>query len=58
MEEPAARASVNDVVRRFNDLDDGWIETMEREDICERIFDILDAAGFEADEDWLGERDW
>jgi len=58
VDEALARAYVDDAVRLFNDLDDGWIVTTEREDICDRISDILAAAGFEPDEDWFCEREW
>jgi hypothetical protein len=57
-DERAARSAVDACVRRFNDLDDGWICTIEREDICEQVGRAVEAAGFECDEDWLGERDW
>jgi hypothetical protein len=56
--EEAARAAVDECVRRFNTLDDGWICTIEREDIYEQIGRVVDSCGFECDEDWLGERDW
>lgn len=53
-----AREAVAECIRRFNSLDDGWICTIEREDICEQIGRVIDACGFECDEDWVGERDW
>lgn len=56
--EGAARRAVDECVRRFNDLDDGWICTIEREDICEQIYTVVEACGFECDEDWTSERDW
>jgi len=56
--EEAARRAVDECVRRFNALDDGWICTIEREDIYEQIGRIVDLCGFECDEDWLAERDW
>lgn len=58
MSEAAARAAVDECVRRFNHLDDGWIGTIEREDIFEEIGRAIDLCGFEYDEEWLGERDW
>ena len=58
LDEEAARSAVDACVRRFNDLDDGWICTIEREDIYEQIGLVVEAAGFECDEGWLGERDW
>ena len=60
--EPAeddVRAAVAASVRRFNSLnDEGWICTLEREDIYEQIAKAIDLCGFECDEDRLGERDW
>src|SRR5438270_10240211 len=56
--EEAAQRAVDACVRRFNDLDDGWICTIEREDIFEQIGRVIDACGFDFDEDWLDERDW
>ena len=34
--EEAVRGAVDECLRRFNDLDNGWICTTEREDICEQ----------------------
>jgi hypothetical protein len=56
--EEAARRAVDECVRRFNGLDDGWICTTEREDIYEQVGRVVDAAGFNCQEDWLDERDW
>jgi hypothetical protein len=56
--EEATRAAVDECVRRFNALDDGWICTQEREDIYEQVGRVVDACGFEFDEDWMGEREW
>lgn len=56
--EPIARAAVAECVRRFNAMDDGWICTIEREDICEQIARVVTASGFDCDDDWLNERDW
>ena len=59
LSEDAARAAVDACVRRFNDLDDeGWICTVEREDINEQVGWVIDLCGFEYDEDWVTERDW
>ena len=55
--EKAARRAVAACVRRFNKLDDGWICTIEREDICEQIETVVELCGFECDEDWI-DRDW
>jgi hypothetical protein len=57
--EDAVRRLVDECVRRFNDMDeDGWICTVEREDIFEQIGRVVDLCGFEYSEDWIGERDW
>jgi hypothetical protein len=57
--EDVARRAIDECVRRFNDLDeDGWICTIEREDIYEQIGRVVDLCGFEYDEDRVGERDW
>ncbi len=59
MSEEAAREAVDACVHRFNDLDgDGWINTIEREDIYEQIGRVIDLCGFGYDEEWVGERDW
>jgi hypothetical protein len=56
------RSAVSACVRRFNDLDEldpnSWIFTIEREDIAEIIWKVIDLAGFEGDEDWLEDREW
>ncbi|HEY2587451.1 MAG TPA: hypothetical protein VGI81_17025 [Tepidisphaeraceae bacterium] len=57
-DEDDVRTAVSECVTRFNDLDDGWIMTIEREDIAEAIFAVVDLAGFEADEAWIDDRDW
>lgn len=56
--EEAARRVVDACVRRFNDLDDGRICTIEREGIFDQIGRVIDACGLDYDEDWLDERDW
>jgi hypothetical protein len=56
--ENAARKAVDACVQAFNDIDDGWICTIEREDICDQICRVVEACGFECEEDWLSERDW
>lgn len=57
-DEAAAREAVSACVRRFNELDDGWIDTTVREDIAEALWKLIELAGFEADEDWIEDRDW
>lgn len=56
--EPDVREAVDRCIRRFNDLDDGWIATIERESIVEQIYEIITFCGFEDDDDWYAERDW
>ena len=47
LSEDAARAAVDECVRRFNTLDDeGWICTIEREDIYEQVGRAIDLCGF------------
>jgi hypothetical protein len=59
LSEDAARAAVDACVQRFNALDDdGWICTIEREDIYEQVGRAIDLCGFEYGEEWVSERDW
>lgn len=59
LSEAAARAAVDECVRRFNALDDdGWICTIEREDIYAQVGRAIDLCGFEYGEEWVSERDW
>jgi hypothetical protein len=59
LSEKAARAAVDACVRRFNALDDeGWICTIEREDIYEQVGRVIDLCGFEYGEEWVSERNW
>ncbi|MEW4571146.1 hypothetical protein AB1L88_25020 [Tautonia sp. JC769] len=59
IDEDEARDAVGDCIDRFNELDDeGWINTIEREEIAEQIGRVVGLCGFEFDEDWLDERDW
>jgi hypothetical protein len=65
-EETDVRSAVGACVRRFNELDEldakGWIFTIEREDISEAIWSVVELAGFELDEgpddSWTEGRDW
>lgn len=34
------------------------IFTIEREDICEVLWELIDLCGFEGSEEWLREREW
>jgi hypothetical protein len=56
--EEVARRAVDECVRWFNDLDDGWICTLEREDIYKQVDRVIDLCGFEYGEEWIGEREW
>ena len=59
LDERTARRLVRQSVLRFNELNDGWICTIEREDICEELDRIIELCGFSCDdEDWLAGRDW
>lgn len=52
---------IGDAVLRFNGLNednDNFIETPEREAICQQLLDIAEAAGIEPDEELLNDRDW
>jgi len=61
-----ANASVEDAtnvlrqcVERYNDLDDGFICTIEREELCDILYEIGDLCGLDSQEDWVDEwRDW
>jgi hypothetical protein len=56
------QAEIDWCVQRFNELDrareNGWIFTMEREDISEVLWGLIDLCGLEGSEEWLRERDW
>ena len=56
--EDDVRQAVSECVTRFNHLDDGWITTIEREDIADAILGVVELSGFEADEDWIDDREW
>jgi hypothetical protein len=56
--EAAVRRAVEECVWRFNDLDDGWICTIEREDIWEQVGRVVDLCGFDCQEEWFDGRDW
>jgi hypothetical protein len=50
-------------VQRFNDLDQiweyHWILTIEREDICEELRDLIALCGYDGwEEEWIRGRDW
>jgi hypothetical protein len=54
----AARQAVGRCVQRFNELDNGWICTIEREDIGDCIHDLVTGCGLDWDEEWLEDADW
>jgi hypothetical protein len=59
--EPARLDEIRHCVQRFNalDADEGFIMTIEREDICELIDEVAELVGLEDyDEDLDGDRDW
>jgi hypothetical protein len=56
--EDGVRRAVDECARRFNDLDDGWICSIERDDISEQIGRVVDSCGLDYDDDWIGEREW
>lgn len=54
---------IDKCVQRFNDLDQGWkhswICTIEREDICEELQDLIALCGYDGSEQgWIRGRDW
>jgi hypothetical protein len=58
-DETKARRAVARCVKRFNRMDDdGWICTIEREDICGVVAGLVVACGFEDDDDWYEDADW
>ena len=59
----ATREQATEVFRRcveaYNDLDDGFICTIEREELCDILDTIGDLSGMDLEEDWIDEwRDW
>jgi hypothetical protein len=55
--EDAHKAMVR-CVKRFNRPPYTWICTIERESIGDAIVDVVEAAGFEWDEEWLEDAEW
>ena len=57
-----ARNALRDCILAFNKLDeenDHWIATIEREEICERFYELVHLAGFDDEPDLADEwRDW
>jgi len=57
--EPSKMNAFHWCVEQFNELDSGWICTVEREDICDLLGDLADLCGLEEYDDALtGRRDW
>ena len=57
--ETAVQEAVHDCVERFNELDQGWISTIEREDICDCLSRVVELCGLDASADWIAEnREW
>ena len=59
--ETAVMHRLREAVDRLNEMDEtgGFIETMEREDLCDVLYRIGEAAGVSPDEEWVDEyRDW
>ena len=57
---PERAAIVRTAVHRLNEVDDGFICTIEREDLCDHLVAIGTAAGLSSAEidDALDDRDW
>src|SRR5262249_52288862 len=46
-------------VERYNELDEGFICTIEREELCDILYEIGSFCGLDSEEDWVDEwRDW
>jgi hypothetical protein len=46
-------------VERYNELDDGFICTIEREELCDILYELGDFCGLDSEEDWVDEwREW
>jgi len=57
--EAQVQAAVSQCVERFNELDEGWICTLEREDICDCLGQIVERCGLDASAEWIAEnREW
>jgi hypothetical protein len=59
----APAAAVSDVlgrcVERYNDLDNGFIGTIEREELADILYEVGRLAGMDDEDDWLEEwREW
>lgn len=55
----AATEILRKCVERLNALDEGFICTIEREELCDILYAIGDFCGMDPDEEWVDEwRDW
>jgi hypothetical protein len=46
-------------VERYNELDEGFICTLEREELCDILYEIGECCGPDSEDDWVDEwRDW
>ena len=54
-----ATAILRRCVQGYNQLDDGFICTIEREELCDILYEIGDYCGLDSEEEWVDEwRDW
>jgi hypothetical protein len=57
--EGAASDILRGCVERYNDLDDGYIGTIEREELCDLLDQVGELCGLDSGEGWVDEwRDW
>ena len=55
----AASDILRQCVERFNELDDGFITTIEREELCDILYEIGDHSGLDSEDEWVDEwREW
>jgi hypothetical protein len=46
-------------VERYNELDEGFIATIEREDLCDILYELGNYCGLDGADDWVDEwREW
>lgn len=51
--------AVSECVIRFNEIDTGWITSIEREDICDALSRIVEICGMDGSADWIvAAREW
>lgn len=55
----AATELLRRCIENFNDLDTGFICTIEREELCDLLYEIGNLCGLDSEEDWVDQwRDW